>query len=1323
MLALLTVGLATSARGYDYFRHLRTGSEEIKAIYPDASGRVWIGTIHGLQRYGDFPHDGNNRYDYYPEKFKAGIQSIQNYDGNRLLIRTLDDGRFVIYNPGTNVIEDNFDDILLQWGIDYGNRWSMSIKSDAHNNLWIYWDGNLYVHREGDSGPAAKVSGIEGRIKDIGINTERFCILTDSKIYICSIADLTPITAIDIVDGDNTRDRFVAIDSNGNVWISGDNLSRYDTALSRWTTIKRNIFITDMVASKTGDILVATNTSGILRFDPDGNEVQTMRHVPYDASTLASDNIRWIIEDADTTLWVCYDKRMISACNPLSNYPVYHHIPLLKRLGLDDDIISATQEASGDIWLGSNGHGVYRMNSTGTAIDIPSQLENLGNTAISSLFTDSRGRVWIGTFRNGLFRYDNGRVTAWLPQMSVYGIAEDDRGGIWLGLLGGGIRYIDPDDAAAGPVTVAGLDREWVSDLAYNGRNTLYATSSNGLISIDTNTRKSDVLKTNRRGTQTIRNHNFQSVFNDSRGLVWLVGLDFDTPVEIYDPACDSLLYIPRLKDNVIKSVVEDDSKNIWLTSEQSVIHIIVNYDVRNRCYSFVPAIYRFQDPSGHNETYHNYRAATKLNNGKILIGSSDGFQIINPADYPPFTTGLFSPRLYISSIKVNNSYLKSGNTLNGRHIIDRDIADISSIDLNHDENNLILTIGSKDLTTGYNTDLYYRLDGRDDEWRPIRGNIIELPNLRPGNYSLVIGSERADGTMSDNILTLKIKIKFPWYATWVAQVLYILLTLAIVALAIYYYLDRQKQKLYVTQIRREAERQYHLNEMKLRFFTNISHDFRTPLSLIITPLETFMSDPANKTAARHLQPVYKNALRLLNLINQILDFRKIDINGTALNPSYGDLVSFIRDICSSFTLFAEDTDKHITFTSSSPSVNMYFDKDKMTKIMMNLLSNSFKFTGQGSEIQVGVNVRGENVEITVADDGCGIPDDKKPHIFERFYQTDTQRSEYIGSGIGLHIVKEFVAIHNGTVSVADNRPAGTVFTITIPIVKNNPAGGDDVPAAVDAEADAVEAAQLPAGHKNLLVVEDNPDFIEYLREQLSADYNVYTASNGIEALKVLDNHEINIIISDIMMDGMDGLELCRKVKTNLTTSHIPVILLTAKALPEDEVRGIECGADAYITKPFNMQLLRRRVGKLLDDSMKYQLKFKEKLDVNPSEITITSLDERFLSAAIKCVEDNMASPDFSVETMSGMLGVHRTQLYKKLMNLTGKSPADFIRIIRLKRAAQYLAKSQMFVSEIAYTVGFNSPKLFAKHFKEEFGVSPRDYQNKSSDPGPGPDD
>lgn len=1305
------------ADSYDSFHHLKTWAEEIRAVYPDAGGRIWIGTIHGLMRYGDFPVDGHREsYDYYPEKFKSGVQSIQGFVDDRLLIRTLDDGKFVVYNPRANRIEDNFDELLRQWGIEFENRWSLNVKTDAEGNLWFYNEGRLTVRLVNEN-KTLKVVDMPEKIRIFNISKDEFCVATDASIYVYSVNGFKNKFKINNAESSNIRG--LLIDGNGNIWVGGNNISLYDRRNNRWTAVRSHLLVTDMLVSRSGDVLVATNAAGILRYDSSGNELQEIRHIPYDPTSLRADNIRWIIEDADTTLWVCYNKRLISACNPRSPESSHGHIPNIKRQGFEDDIISIMQDKQGRIWFGSNDFGLFCMNPSDGTVSVPEQSEALKSTAIVDIYQDSRGRVWVGTFRNGVYCYDGGSTPRhFMPKLSVYSILEDSDGQIWFGLQGGGLRVID-GNLEKEPAHVSSKHKNWIFKLINAGKGTIYSVSSDGIIATDTKTRSSKIIEGNKSGTQAFKNHHFQSVFKDSRGLYWFVGLNFETPVEIYDPSSDTIIEIPRLKGQIMKSVIEDDSKNIWITSEQDVVHIIVNYDTASGRYVFIPSFYRFRSSDNEDAVYYNYRAAIKLDNGKLLFGSSDGYRIIDPANFPPHVPEVYTPELYIASVKVNNSYLKAGNDLNGRDVISDDIAGTREIELNHNENNLIVTVGAKDMTSSCQTDIYYRLKGRDMEWRLVRGATIELPDLAPGHYELEICSERADGNMSDNSIVFGITINSPWYASVWAWIIYILLSVGLVVFAIYYYLDRQKQKLYVAQIRTEADRQYQLNEMKLRFFTNVSHDFRTPLSLIITPLEAFMSDEANKNSVKYLKPVYKNAVRLLNLINQILDFRKIDVNGAVLNLSYGDIVSFVKDICSSFTLFAEDTGKQLIFSSKEKTVNMYFDKDKVTKIMMNLLSNSFKFTKAGTDVSVHMKITSDDICVSVADNGPGVPNDRKERIFDRFYQSESSSSDHLGSGIGLHIVKEFVTLHNGSITVSDNSPTGAVFTFSLPVIKAVDRPEESVTESL-AENRASEYA--PDGSVGLLLVEDNADFREFMKNQLSDEYNVFTAANGREALDLLEKHEIRIIVSDVMMDGMDGLELCRKVKSNLTTSHIPVILLTAKALAEDEMLGFECGADEYVTKPFNMPILRRRISKIIADSLRSQQKFKEKLDVNPSEVTITSLDEQFLSNAIRCVETNMASPDFSVETMSSMLGVHRTQLYKKLVNLTGKTPVEFIRLIRLKRAAQYLAKSQMFISEIAYMVGFGSPKIFSRHFKDEFGMSPRDFQNEHSGTGDRPE-
>lgn len=1310
MIALLSFlyGRPVMANSYDNFHHLKTSSEEIRAIYPDSSGRIWLGTIHGIIRYGDFPPD-HMGYAHYPEVFKAGVHAIHGFSGDKLLVRLLD-GRYVVYNPRLNQIEGDFDKNLEEWGIDFNNHWDLNMMTGQHGDIFCFTYNKAYARMDNRT---VKIAELPERIRNIGISKDELCIATDSVIYIYNYdrKDFRLKSKITNIVPVYPRRLLLTVDGKGNIWIGNTNLFRYDRESRKWSIVKENISISDMMLNYNGEILVATNSTGLLRYDSNGNLLQEIRHIPYDSNYLAADNIRWIAEGPDTTLWICYNKRMMSVCNPSYLDSSLKHIPDIKRQGFDDDIIAIAQDSNGAVWLGSDSHGLFR-HEPGSDSFSHFNLNGESDISVTEIFFDSKERMWVATYRNGVFCVEGNKISHFLNKESVYGITEDAKGTIWLGLLGGGLYILD-SNLDSEPVHVPQKGNNWILQLSGDGDRTIYAVTSTGIITVDTETHDIKRLNGTGSGNMTLENNHFQSMFKDSRGLLWLIGQRIDAPVEIFDANNDTIVGIPQLSGQTMKSIIEDNDKNIWIATEQNIIHIIVNYDTTTGLYKFLPSIYRFKNPDDDSSVYYNYRASTRLKDGKLLFGSSDGFRMIDPKNFPPHVSHVSAPRLYFASIKVNDQYLKARIPFNGRIVLDEDVMSATDITLDHNENNLTLTIGSRGFTSSYYTDMYFRLNGRDSEWRPVRGNIIELSDLDPGEYKLEVCSERADGIKSDNAITLGIKINAPWYSTIWAYIIYVILAIGIIILAIYYYIDRQKQKMYVSQIKQEAERQYQLNEMKLRFFTNISHDFRTPLSLIITPLEAFMSDEANKSSEKYLRPVYKNAVRLLNLINQILDFRKIDVNGAVLNLSYGDIVAFVRDICSSFTLFAEDTAKTLSFNSSVAGENMYFDKDKVTKIMMNLLSNSFKFTKPKGKVTVDMNISGDEIVISVADDGPGIPDSDKSKIFDRFYQTESMPADYTGSGIGLHIVKEFVKLHNGSVTVTDNHPTGSVFTLRLPIIKTNP----------DPEKETVEVKEdeeniisgVDDGQPNLLLVEDNTDFLEFMKDQLSGTYRVTTATNGAEALNILEKQDVNIIISDIMMDGIDGLELCRRVKSDLSTSHIPVILLTAKALAEDEMRGFECGADDYITKPFNMSILFHRIKKILSESIKSQKRFKEKLDVNPSEVTITSLDEQFLSNAINCVEANMASPDFSVETMSSMLGVHRTQLYKKLVNLTGKTPVEFIRLIRLKRAAQYLAKSQMFISEIAYTVGFGSPKIFSKHFKDEFGMSPRDFQNEHS--------
>lgn len=512
-----------------------------------------------------------------------------------------------------------------------------------------------------------------------------------------------------------------------------------------------------------------------------------------------------------------------------------------------------------------------------------------------------------------------------------------------------------------------------------------------------------------------------------------------------------------------------------------------------------------------------------------------------------------------------------------------------------------------------------------------------------------------------------------------------------------------------------ENEQKAKINEIKLKFFTNISHDLRTPLTLIMVPLQILMGRIKDDSTKKMLNTMHQNAMHLLNLINSLLDLRKLEAGAENLHYSHNDIIHFIKATCASFEDYASSRDIKFELDCSLSELSFDFDIQKVKKIMNNLLSNAFKYTPDGGHILVSLNRNDKFVTISVADSGEGIDDKTKKHIFERFYQGEQSESK-TGSGIGLHIVSEYVHMHGGEISVKDNTPQGSIFTFSIPLQNCEPGTESIVDGTDDETTDETELQQAyinnPESEKkvNILLVDDNKEYLDIIAGVLSDEYNVLTADNGEKALELLDKENINFIISDVMMPGIDGMELCRRIKSNICWSHIPVILLTAKGAEESRIEGLELGADDYITKPFNYQLLRLRIHKFIELFKRNHKMFNNQIDVAPSEITITSLDEKLVEKAIRIVEDNMEDSDFSVEVLSQELALSRGYLYKKLMAITGKGPAEFIRIIRLKRARQLLANSQLQIAEVAYKCGFNSPKRFAQNFRNEFGMLPSEF-------------
>lgn len=768
--------------------------------------------------------------------------------------------------------------------------------------------------------------------------------------------------------------------------------------------------------------------------------------------------------------------------------------------------------------------------------------------------------------------------------------------------------------------------------------------------------------------------------------------------------------------ENFGSGLTEDRNHDLWISSTRRMIHLKV-LKGKEGGYVFEPHVYNEKD--GLQNCDFNLRAIKTMDDGTIVAGGLYGLNVFNP-DYIRYNKML--PKVMFSNLSLFDEPVEVGRRYDHNLILPEELDKVRKIVLDHKQNIFTVELATDNYILPSKTQYLYRLDELGDEWLSLAAgtNRITFTNLSHGSYTLSVRAINSDGFQGTDVAQLSIIVRPPFWLSWWAYLCYSLVVVVALWFARRLLLKREREKFHIQQMEQEAAKNEEVNQMKFRFFTNISHELRTPLTLIISPLEELLvkeSDEARKTV---LQLMYRNARRLLALVNQLLDFRKGEMSGHQLSLSEGDIVSYIREICNSFLLMADNKHIQFSFFSGVECFPMAFDADKVGKIVMNLLSNAFKYTPDGGRVTVMMEyIEEENewMEIKVSDTGIGIPDADKQHIFERFYQAVHKgMEETTGNGIGLSLVHDFVQLHGGSVEVFDNIGAGTVFVVRLPVRHVDVAAVLPEPLVVLPESEkTTEAMAEQTSRKEfplLLVVDDNADFRMFMQHSLELQYRVKLASDGEEAWNMMQDELPDLVISDVMMPVMDGIELCRRIKADKRTAYIPVILLTARQAVEATVKGLEIGADDYVTKPFNMMVLVLRIRKLIEQS-RYRHATHAVIDPTPSDIVITSLDEKLIEKAIKYVEDNISRSNFSVEELSRGLGMSRVHLYKKLLQITGKTPIEFIRVIRLKRAAQLLRESQLHVSEVAYEVGFNSPRYFSRYFKEEFGMLPSEYQEK----------
>ena len=1122
-------------------------------------------------------------------------------------------------------------------------------------------------------------------------------------------------------------------------------------------------FLTDNKGNKW-----AYNMSGVLwRYDS-GNGFEPVRLIPPEILVSIDLERYEVYHDSRNVIWITTYGNGLLAID-LNDGVTYHYT---SNNGLPSNyLLCVTEDNSGEIWVGTEFTGVAKISLSNYPVNIfyPAKKEETGNriNAVRLIYKDSESRYWFGT-RNGylyvcdsLFRelYKH-RITGGLP----FAIAEDTLGNKWLGTRGKGVLIFPPDGKTA-PRSYTLHDREHQSSSSNNifsmlrdSKNRMWMGSFGGGLHLAE--WRNNELTFRQINMRNEHQDMMRGMIQDRSGLIW-VGCN--EGVNVFDPdelIRDESRYINfrndiknehSLNNNEVKTIFEDSQGRIWLGTTGGGLNLLMREEPLERSWfkhytaknglsneviqaiigddhgyiwvstesgisSFDPKTERFENyifSDSRQPALFNELSCLKKENGELMFGSYNGIYIFDPVKIHYDT---YTPPVVMTGLRVNGNNVRPGEWDSP---LTESIATTQSITLKHNQNSFNLEFAMLNFhAPEFNRYTYY-LDGYEKDWNPVSHyNAAAYRNVPPGTYLFKVKGCNSFGAWSNTETTLRIVIRPPWWTSGWAILLYVVGLLTAIS-----FVTRLLIKIHRLNTAVEIEKQ--MTEYKLRFFTNISHEFRTPLTIIRGSIENLTGmDDLPATVGKQISALAKSSARLLKLIDQLLEFRRLQNNRMELKLEHTDVVEFFYDIYLTFKEMAEKKKIEFLFESNEQERDMLLDRGKMDKIMYNLLSNAFKNTPNEGKILLKLifSTSDDTFVMKVEDTGAGIPQDQRNMLFVRFKQINYAAD---GTGVGLHLTSELATVHKGSVTYSDSELGGACFSVTLPLsdknydkediirdplpAKNVATPSQDIETA-DPDNCITASTQKPFKDYRLIVIEDNDDIREYIQIQLGEYFTVSSAVNGNDGLEKVMTEQPDLVVCDVMMPGIDGFEVTKRLKTNFETSHIPIIVLTAHSSEEHRIEGIQAGADAYITKPFSMKLLMARIVNLIEQREKLQQKFAKEPGLMRPSITFTDRDKDFLEKLHGVIEKNLENDEFSMDEFAQALGMGRTVFYKKVKGITGHSPSEYLRIIRMKKAAELLLTTGLNVSEVSYKVGMNDPFYFSKCFKAQFGKTPSQF-------------
>lgn len=1254
-------------------------------------GYIWFVTRIGIDRYNgeSFVHYNLSETAEGFAEFPKGIFHDKNKN-----IHIFSDRHIYRYSA-------EHDRFLRIPNIRIPSRESINTASfDPTGHLWIGTTGNLYTVSESDSA----LHSVKQKISVYSIlfknNKHGWAGTSKGIFHLTGLEDdsYLPNREKILSELNSKRIQTLYYDSlTQNLWIGtfSNGLYRYNESsktLDASNSSPHKLPIKSISAIESDRIWVGMDGEGIYEYNRfDGKLIDEYSQEQNGYKRIPSNSIYHILESGNS-VWISTYTGGIFVYNKSRLVPAFYNNIEYNRGSLANNHVNCVlEDRQHRIWMGTN-QGVSRFDPEKKEWKHFLQDNAASNTIILSLHQDHEGNVWVGGYSCDIVYIDrDDRIHK--PNLAIgdskqdkqqyaYAIHQDENEDIWIGGIINGLIKYSPHTKKARKMPIKGINQ-----ILPFGKDTLLIASNQGVMVLNKKTEKSSFLFLQKDTINPLKiNIQRLCILPERPNELW-IGTEGRGVIK-YDMNTGQWQQYTQangLSSNSICGLQYDRQGRLWISTENGLNCLSPKHN----------HIDAFYEPDGLPDNTLNFRSHCLLHNGHIVFGTPSGAFELNPDEYSWKQDKAYNLRFEeFALFNVPMSPQKESSPL--QTSIDK----TEQITLKHNQHSFsfrFLNLGylnaAKQLYSWY-------LEGFDETWSiPTDHHHAVYTNIPPGKYTFHVKVFNGGNEENFQERTMRITILHPWWDTWIAWMVYTLLAVTLV----YYLIRAYKNKL-------EARD----SDQKIRFFINVAHDIRTPLTLIKAPLNEIEQEPLTENAQSALALAKRNTEKLLNMVTQLLDFQKIEREAMTLQVEETSMFAFINNLICNFEPLAHEKGIHIHTELSSEECRGYIDQRKISIILDNLISNSIKYTEPNGNVWIKGCVENEILTIKVTDDGIGISDSDQKKLFHRFYRGENAaNSKETGSGIGLLLTKKMTLLHKGDISFSSNEGVGTMFSIRIPIAQKNYSSVELLkkdPAVQKKVIYSLESENKSEKKNKLLIVEDNEELRGYLAHYLGRDYQVLESANGQSALEMVGKETPDFIISDVMMPMLSGMELCQKLKSNIETCHIPIILLTSLAEREDVIKGLNAGADDYITKPFDLSVLQTKIASIINNRRLYHKKFIDKSAFNEESAVINELDKKFMEKVVGYIEEKMMQEDFSIDTLSLEMAMSRSVFFKKIKSLTGQSPQDLIRDIKMKKAITLLSEKKYNIGEIAYLTGYPNAKYFSTAFKKYYGKTPSEY-------------